>query len=59
MGNKNLNFVNMAGGPVMTRRINEDVDIGLVRVNYKFGPGGMFPMSGMGMGMGMGGMSGK
>jgi len=48
----------MAGGPVMTRRINEDIDIGLVRVNYKFGPGGMFaPMSGMGMGMGMGGMS--
>jgi hypothetical protein len=23
-------------------RINQDIDIGLVRVNYKFGPGGMF-----------------
>jgi len=57
MGNKNLNFVNAAGATLMTRRINEDIDIGLVRVNYKFGPGGMFaPMSGMGMGMGMGGM---
>jgi outer membrane immunogenic protein len=56
MGNKNLNFVNMAGGPAMTRRISEDVDIGLVRVNYKFGPGGMFAPMG---GMGMGGMMGK
>src|SRR5664279_2608311 len=56
MGNKNLNFVNMAGGPVTTRRISEDIDIGLLKVNYKFGPGGMFaPMSGMGMG----GMMGK
>jgi outer membrane immunogenic protein len=53
MGNKNLNFVNLAGAAVTTRRINEDVDIGLVRVNYKFGPGGVFaPMSGLGMGMG-------
>jgi len=26
----------------MTHRINQDIDIGLVRVNYKFGPGGMF-----------------
>jgi outer membrane immunogenic protein len=60
MGNKNLNFVNAAGATLMTRRINEDIDIGLVRVNYKFGPGGMFaPLSSMGMGMGMGGMSGK
>ena len=56
MGNKNLNFVNMAGGPVTTRRITEDVDIGLVRVNYKFGPGGIFAPMG---GMGMGGMMGK
>ncbi len=50
MGNKNLNFVNAAGATVMTHRINQDIDIGLVRVNYKFGPGGMFaaPMAGMG-----------
>jgi len=50
MGNKNLNFVNAAGATLMTRRINEDIDIGLVRVNYKFGPSGMFgPMGAMGM----------
>jgi outer membrane immunogenic protein len=42
MGNKNLNFVTAAGATTMTHRINQDIDIGLVRVNYKFGPGGMF-----------------
>ena len=39
LGNKNLNFVNAAGAAVMTHRIKQDVDIGLVRLNYKFGPG--------------------
>ncbi|MDU6833498.1 MAG: outer membrane beta-barrel protein [Bradyrhizobium sp.] len=39
LGNKNLNFVNAAGAAVMTHRIKRDVDIGLVRLNYKFGPG--------------------
>lgn len=48
MGTKNLTFVNAAGIPLMTRSIKEDVDIGLLRVNYKFGPGPGF----MGMGMG-------
>ena len=38
----------------MTRRITEDVDIGLLRVNYKFGPGMLGPMGGMGMGGMMG-----
>jgi outer membrane immunogenic protein len=42
MGNKNLNFVTAAGATLMSQRINQDIDIGLVRVNYKFGPGGMF-----------------
>jgi outer membrane immunogenic protein len=51
MGTKNLNFVNAAGATLMTRSIKEDIDIGLIRVNYKFGPNFM---SGMGMGMGMG-----
>jgi outer membrane immunogenic protein len=41
MGNKNLNFVTAAGLTTMTHRIGQDMDIGLVRVNYKFGPGGM------------------
>jgi outer membrane immunogenic protein len=39
MGNKNLNFVNAAGLTTMTQRISQDVDIGLVRLNYRFGPG--------------------
>jgi outer membrane immunogenic protein len=39
MGNKNLNFVNAAGLTTMTHRISQDIDIGLVRLNYKFGPG--------------------
>jgi outer membrane immunogenic protein len=52
MGNKNLNFVNAAGTVLMTRSIKEDIDIGLIRVNYKFGPG-LMGMGGMGM-MGMG-----
>ncbi len=38
MGNKNLNFVTAAGVTTMTHRIGQDVDIGLVRLNYKFGP---------------------
>ncbi len=42
MGNKNLNFVTAAGVTTMTHRIAQDIDIGLVRVNYKFGPAGMF-----------------
>jgi outer membrane immunogenic protein len=50
MGTKNLNFVNAAGATLMTRSIKQDVDIGLLRVNYKFGPNGMFGSNGM-MGM--------
>src|SRR6266849_1945299 len=42
MGNKNLNFVTAAGLTTMTHRINQDIDIGLLRVNYKFGPSGIF-----------------
>ena len=37
MGNKNLNFVNAAGTTTMMRNITGDADIGLVRLNYKFG----------------------
>ena len=53
MGDKTLNFVNAAGLTTMTHRINQDIDIGLLRVDYKFGPSGIFgPMGGMGsMGM--------
>ena len=39
MGNTNLNFVSAAGITTMTHRIGQDIDIGLVRINYKFGPG--------------------
>jgi outer membrane immunogenic protein len=42
MGNKNLNFVTAAGTTAMSQRISQDMDIGLVRVNYKFGPDGTF-----------------
>lgn len=42
MRNKNLNFVTAAGLTTMTHRVNQDVGIGLVRMNYKFGPSGMF-----------------
>jgi outer membrane immunogenic protein len=38
MGKKNLNFVTPAGLTAMTRNISQDVDIGLVRVDYTFGP---------------------
>jgi outer membrane immunogenic protein len=38
MGNKNLNFVTAAGATAMTHRVGQDIDIGLVRLNYKFGP---------------------
>jgi outer membrane immunogenic protein len=46
VGNKNLNFVNAAGVTTMTHSIKQDIDIGLFRMNYKFGPGagGMFGM---------------
>ncbi len=40
LGTKNLNFTNAANIVQMQRRISGDTDIGLVRVNYKFGPGG-------------------
>ncbi len=39
MGNKNVNFVNAAGATAMTQRVSQDIDIGLVRLNYRFGPG--------------------
>ncbi|MBV9459378.1 MAG: porin family protein [Bradyrhizobium sp.] len=39
MGNKNLNFVSAAGVTTMTQRVSQDIDIGLVRLNYRFGPG--------------------
>jgi outer membrane immunogenic protein len=42
MGNKDLNFAAGAGAAAMTQRIGQDMDIGLVRVNYKFGPDGTF-----------------
>jgi len=43
LGNKTLNFTNAAGLVQMQRSISGDVDVGLLRVNYKFGPGfGMF-----------------
>jgi outer membrane immunogenic protein len=38
LGNKNLNFVTAAGAATMTHNISQDVDIGLVRVNYRFAP---------------------
>jgi outer membrane immunogenic protein len=47
MGNKNLNFVTAAGATAMTQRISQDIDIGLVRVNYKFGPDYKFAPAGM------------
>jgi outer membrane immunogenic protein len=40
LGNKNLNFAT-AAGTTMTHNISQDADIGLLRVNYKFGPGFM------------------
>jgi outer membrane immunogenic protein len=43
LGNKTLNFTNAAGLVQMQRSVSGDVDVGLLRVNYKFGPGfGMF-----------------
>jgi outer membrane immunogenic protein len=38
MGNKNLNFVTPAGAPTMMHNISQDADLGLVRMDYKFGP---------------------
>jgi outer membrane immunogenic protein len=41
LDNKNLNFTTAAGGMSATRSIGQDADLGLVRLNYKFGgPGG-------------------
>ena len=37
LGNRTLNLTNAAGVYVQTDRIKQDVDLGLVRVNYKFG----------------------
>jgi outer membrane immunogenic protein len=43
LDNKNLNFTTTAGGmPATARSIGQDADLGLVRLNYKFGgPGFM------------------
>ena len=40
MGTRNVNFTapGLAGLIVQTDRIRQDVDIGLIRVNYRFGP---------------------
>ncbi|MBV9564019.1 MAG: porin family protein [Bradyrhizobium sp.] len=38
LGNKNLNFTTVGGAAAMTHNITQDVDLGMVRVNYKFGP---------------------
>jgi outer membrane immunogenic protein len=46
MGDKNLNFVNAAGVTTMTQRISQNIDIGLLRLDYKFGPNGMMGMFG-------------
>jgi outer membrane immunogenic protein len=42
LDNKNLNFATAAGAPTTTRSIGQDADIGVVRLNYKFG--GPVPM---------------
>jgi outer membrane immunogenic protein len=41
LDNKNLNFATAAGAPSTTRSIGQDADIGLVRLNYKFGGPGL------------------
>ena len=46
MGTKNLNFVTPAGATTMVHNISQDVDIGLVRVDYKFGPSFMMGFPG-------------
>jgi outer membrane immunogenic protein len=38
LGNNNLNFVTPAGAPTMVHSISQDADLGLVRMDYKFGP---------------------
>ena len=38
IGNNNLNFVTPAGAPTMVHSISQDADLGLVRMDYKFGP---------------------
>ena len=38
LGNKNLNFVTPAGATTMVHSISQDADLGLVRMDYKFGP---------------------
>ncbi|WP_439360037.1 outer membrane protein [Bradyrhizobium sp. DASA03007] len=37
MGDRDVNFVDAAGAVAATARIGQDVDIGLVRVNYRWG----------------------
>ena len=46
MGKKNLTFVTPAGAPAMVHNISQDVDIGLVRVDYRFGPSFMMGFPG-------------
>jgi outer membrane immunogenic protein len=46
MGTKNLNFVTPAGATTMVHNISQDVDIGLVRVDYRFGPSFMMGFPG-------------
>jgi outer membrane immunogenic protein len=46
MGTKNLNFVTPAGATTMVHNISQDVDIGLVRVDYRFGPSFMMGLPG-------------
>jgi outer membrane immunogenic protein len=43
LDNKNLNFATTAGAmPATARSIGQDADLGLVRLNYKFGGPGLF-----------------
>jgi outer membrane immunogenic protein len=37
MGSRNVSFVTAAGVLTATDRIRQDVDVGMVRVNYRFG----------------------
>ena len=46
MGKTNLNFVTPAGATTMVHNISQDVDIGLVRVDYRFGPSFMMGFPG-------------
>jgi outer membrane immunogenic protein len=43
LDNKNLNFASTAGAtPATSRNIGQDADLGLVRLNYRFGGPGLF-----------------